>query len=217
MDKSTVLQKLTDCGLVAVVRAKSAEEAIKIADACLKGGCTGIELTFTIPGADKVISALAEKYKGGEMMLGAGTVLDSETARIAILAGANYIVSPAFDLESAKLCNRYGVPYMPGCMTITEVITAMEAGADIIKIFPADLFGPTIIKDIKGPLPQAKLMPTGGVDVDNVDKWIKAGAVAVGAGSSLTAGAKTGDFERITETAKAFIAKIKEARASCQK
>lgn len=217
MDKSTVLQKLTECGLVAVVRAKSAEEAFKIADACLKGGCTGIELTFTVPGADKVISALAEKYKGGEMMLGAGTVLDSETARIAILAGANYIVSPAFNLETAKLCNRYGVPYMPGCMTITEVITAMEAGADIVKIFPADLFGPTIIKDIKGPLPQAKLMPTGGVDVDNVDKWIKAGAVAVGAGSSLTAGAKTGDFEKITETAKAFIAKIKEARLSCQK
>ena len=102
---------------------------------------------------------------------------------------------------------------MPGCMTITEVLTAMEAGADIIKIFPADLFGPTIIKDIKGPLPHAKLMPTGGVDVSNVDKWIKAGAVAVGAGSSLTAGAKTGDYAKITETAKEFIKKIQEARA----
>ncbi|MBE7012310.1 MAG: bifunctional 4-hydroxy-2-oxoglutarate aldolase/2-dehydro-3-deoxy-phosphogluconate aldolase [Ruminococcaceae bacterium] len=213
MEKFEVIKKLTDCGLVAVVRAKSEDEAIKIADACLEGGCTGIELTFTVPGAHKVIEALANKYNKGEMMLGAGTVLDSETARTAILAGANYIVSPGFNLEAAKLCNRYGVPYMPGCMTITEVLTAMEAGCDIIKIFPADLFGPTIIKDIKGPLPQAKLMPTGGVDVSNVDRWIKAGAVAVGAGSSLTAGAKTGDYAKITETAKEFIAKIKEARA----
>lgn len=213
LDKEKVLTKLTDAGLVAVVRAKSGEEAIKIADACLEGGCPSIELTFTVPGAHKVIEDLAARYQGGEMLLGAGTVLDSETARIAILSGANYIVSPGFNLETAKLCNRYRVPYMAGCMTITEVITAMEAGVDIIKIFPADLFGPTIIKDIKGPLPQAKLMPTGGVDVSNVDKWIKAGAVAVGAGSSLTAGAKTGDYAKITETAKEFIAKIKEARA----
>ncbi len=213
MEKEKVLQKMTDAGLVAVVRASNAEEAIKISDACLEGGCPSIELTFTVPGAHKVIESLASKYTGGEMLLGAGTVLDSETARVAILSGANYIVSPGFNLETAKLCNHYRVPYMPGCMTITEVLTAMEAGADIIKIFPADLFGPTIIKDIKGPLPQAKLMPTGGVDVSNVDKWIKAGAVAVGAGSSLTAGAKTGDFAKITETAKEFIAKIKEARA----
>lgn len=214
MEKEFLLQKLTEAGLVAVVRAKNAEEAIKISDACLEGGCPSIELTFTVPGAHKVIEALAAKYNKGEMLLGAGTVLDSETARTAILSGANYIVSPGFNLETAKLCNRYRIPYMPGCMTITEVLTAMEAGADIIKIFPADLFGPTIIKDIKGPLPHAKLMPTGGVDVGNVDQWIKAGAVAVGAGSSLTAGAKTGDFAKITETAKEFIAKIKEARAS---
>ena len=148
MLKEDVLKKLTDCGLVAVVRANNAEEAIKISDACLAGGCTGIELTFTVPGADKVIAALAEKYSNGEMMLGAGTVLDPETARMAILAGANFIVSPAFNAETAKLCNRYRVPYMPGCATITEVITAMEAGADIVKIFPADLYGPKIIKDI---------------------------------------------------------------------
>ena len=213
LDKEKVLTKLTDAGLVAVVRAKSGEEAIKISDACLEGGCPSIELTFTVPGAHKVIEELAARYQNGEMLLGAGTVLDSETARIAILSGANYIVSPAFNLETAKLCNRYRVPYMAGCMTVTEVITAMEAGVDIIKIFPADLFGPKIIKDIKGPLPQAKMMPTGGVEVSNVDQWIKAGAVAVGAGSSLTAGAKTGDYAKITQTAKEFIAKIKEARA----
>lgn len=212
MKKEQVITQLTECGLVAVVRAADAEEAIKISDACLKGGCSAIELTFTVPHADKVIEALAEKYPNGEMLLGAGTVLDSETARLAILAGANFIVSPSFNLETAKLCNRYRVPYMPGCATITEVITAMEAGADVIKIFPADLYGPAIIKDISGPLPQAQLMPTGGVTADNADEWIKAGAVAVGAGSSLTKGAKTGDYELITETARKFIAKIQSAR-----
>ncbi len=213
MEKEQVISKLTETGLVAVVRADNADEAIRISDACLDGGCNAIELTFTVPGAHKVIEALAAKYPNGEMLLGAGTVLDSETARIAILSGANYVVSPAFNAEAAKLCNRYRVPYIPGCMTITEVLTAMEAGGDIIKIFPADLFGPKIIKDIKGPLPQAKLMPTGGVDVSNVDQWIKVGAAAVGAGSSLTAGAKTGDYKKITETAKEFIEKIKAARA----
>lgn len=213
MEKEQIIQRLEAGGLVAVVRANSAEEAVKISDACLAGGCSSIELTFTVPGADKVIATLAEKYKNGEMLLGAGTVLDAQTARLAILAGANYVVSPSFNAECARLCNRYRVPYIPGCMTITEVITAMEAGADIIKIFPADLYGPAIIKDIKGPLPQAKLMPTGGVDVSNVDEWIKAGAVCVGAGSSLTAGAKTGDYQKITDTAKEFIAKISEARS----
>lgn len=212
-DKEHIITKLTETGLVAVVRAENAEEAIRISDACMEGGCNAIELTFTVPGAHKVIEALADKYSNGEMILGAGTVLDAETARIAILAGANYIVSPAFSEDSAKLCNRYRIPYIPGCMTISEVVTAMEAGADIIKIFPADLFGPKIIKDIKGPLPQAKLMPTGGVDVSNVDQWIKAGAAAVGAGSSLTAGAKTGDYKKISETAEKFIEKIKMARA----
>lgn len=211
MDKELIIQKMTDIGLVAVVRAENADEAIKISDACLEGGCPSIELTFTVPGAHKVIETLADKYNG-DLILGAGTVLDSETARIAILSGASYIVSPSFNLETAKLCNRYRVPYIPGCMTINEVITAMEAGADIIKIFPADLFGPKIIKDIKGPLPQAKMMPTGGVDVDNVDQWIKAGAVAVGAGSSLTKGAKTGDYKLISDTAKQFIKNIKAAR-----
>ncbi len=214
MDKQQVLTKMTDAGLVAVVRANSAEEAIRISDACLEGGCPSIELTFTVPGAHKVIEALAAKYTNGEMLLGAGTVLDSETARQAILSGANFIVSPGFNAEAAKLCNRYAVPYMPGTMTFTEILTAMEAGVDICKVFPGDIVGPNFIKDVRGPLPQAKLMPTGGVDVNNVDKWIAAGAVAVGAGSSLTKGAKTGDYAAITATAKEFIAKIKEARAA---
>ena len=217
ISKEKVLTHVKECGLVAVVRAENEEDAIKISDACLKGGCTSIELTFTVPGADKVIAALSKKYPNGEMMLGAGTVIDSETARIAILAGANFIVSPSFNIETAKLCNRYGVPYMPGCATITEIITAMEAGVDIVKIFPADLYGPRIIKDIKAPLPQAQMMPTGGVDADNVHEWIKAGVVCVGAGSSLTKGAKTGDYDDITETAKNFIANIQKAREEMKK
>lgn len=206
------LQKIHDTGVVAVVRAENAEDAEKISRACMDGGISAIEVTFTVPGADRVITSLKEKFTEDELVLGAGTVLDSETARIAILAGAQYIVSPCFDLETAKLCNRYQVPYMPGCMTITEVVQAMEAGADVIKVFPGSAFGPDYIKAIKGPIPQATLMPTGGVSLDNVDQWIKNGCVAVGVGGDLTAGAKTGDYALVTQTAKAFVAKVKEAR-----
>lgn len=217
MEKEKVIQKITDVGIVAVVRAESAEQAKKIADACIAGGVPAIELTFTVPKADKVIAELSDTYSEDEIILGAGTVMDSETARIAILAGAQYIVSPYFDLDTAKLCNRYRVPYMPGCMTIKEVVAAMEAGADIIKIFPGEVFGPKIIKAINGPIPQAKMMPTGGVSADNVHEWIKAGAVAVGAGGALTAGAKTGDYAAITAEGKKFVENIKAARAALGK
>ena len=210
--KLDILRRITDAGLVAVVRAESAEQAQRIADAVLEGGCPAIEVTFTVPGAHRVIEALAARYKPSELILGAGTVLDPETARIAILSGATYVVSPALNPETIKLCNRYQVPVMPGVMTIRDVIEAMEAGADIIKLFPGEAFGPGLIKAIKGPLPQAPLMPTGGVDVSNVAEWIKAGAVAVGAGGSLTGGAKTGDFAAITRTAREFVEKIKAAR-----
>ncbi|MBR6523391.1 MAG: bifunctional 2-keto-4-hydroxyglutarate aldolase/2-keto-3-deoxy-6-phosphogluconate aldolase [Clostridia bacterium] len=212
MDKEKVITRITDVGVVAVVRAENSEKAMRIVDACIEGGIPAIELTFTVPKAHKVIEDLAAKYSSDEIILGAGTVMDSETARIAMLSGAEYIVSPYFDLETVKTCNRYRVPCMPGAMTIKEVVAAMEAGADIFKIFPGDLFGPKIIKDIKGPIPYAKMMPTGGVDVDNVDQWIKAGAVAVGAGSSLTAGAKTGDYKAVAETAKKFVEAVKAAR-----
>ncbi|MBR2972582.1 MAG: bifunctional 2-keto-4-hydroxyglutarate aldolase/2-keto-3-deoxy-6-phosphogluconate aldolase, partial [Clostridia bacterium] len=198
MDKEKVITKITDVGVVAVVRAESSNQAIRIADACIEGGIPAIELTFTVPRANKVIEDLAAKYSHGEIILGAGTVMDPETARIAILAGAEYVVSPYFNAETVRTCNRYRVPCMPGAMTIKEVVEAMEAGADIVKIFPGDLFGPKIIKDIKGPIPYAKMMPTGGVDIDNVHEWINAGAVAVGTGSSLTKGAKTGDYAAVT-------------------
>lgn len=213
MDKEQILTKIQDCGIVAVVRAETTDEAQRIAEACLEGGVSAIELTFTVPHADKVIEFLANKYSPEEMILGAGTVMDSQTARMAMLCGAQYIVSPYFDIETVKLCNRYRMAVMPGVMSVREAVMAMEAGADILKIFPADLFGPKIIKDIKGPLPFAKMMPTGGVTADNSGEWIKAGAVALGAGGSLTAGAKTGDYALITETAKRFVKNIKAARA----
>lgn len=202
-----ILQRIEDVGVVAVVRAENSEQAKKISLSCMEGGIDSIEITFTVPGADDVIKELIKEF-GDKLLVGAGTVLDSETARIAILAGAKYIVSPAFDLETAKLCNRYQIPYMPGCMTITEMIAAMEAGADVIKVFPGSAFGPSFIKAVKGPLPQAVLMPTGGVDIDNVDQWIKNGCIAVGVGGNLTKGSS----QDMTNAAKAFVAKVKEAR-----
>ena len=213
MDKENILMRIQNCGIVAVVRAESADKAERIVDACMEGGVAAIELPFSVPHADRVIETLSYKYDSKDIILGAGTVMDAATARIAMLSGAQYIVSPYLDLETLKMCNRYRVPMMPGVMSVREAVTAMENGADILKIFPGDLFGPKIINDILGPIPYAKMMPTGGVNADNVGEWIKAGAVAVGAGSSLTAGAKTGDYKLITETAKKFVANIKVARS----
>jgi len=213
MKKFEILKELTEAGVVAVIRAENEVQAVEISKACLAGGVKGIELTFTVPGADRVIRRLAEEF-GGEMLIGAGTVLDSETARIAILAGANYIISPGFDQATATLCNRYQIPYMPGCMTITEMIQAMEAGCDVVKLFPGSAFGPDYVKAVKGPLPQINIMPTGGVNIDNADEWIKAGCVAVGAGSDLTGPAKIGDYAGVTELAKQFIAKVQTARSA---
>ena len=212
MSKETVVKRIKEGGLVAVVRATSAEQAEKITDACMKGGVAAIEITFTVPGAAEVINTLSKKYSPDQIIIGAGTVLDSETARTAILAGAQYIVSPCLDVETVKLCNRYQIPCMPGAMTIKEVVECMEAGADIVKIFPGELFGPAIIKSIKGPLPHAVLMPTGGVSLENVHEWIAAGAVAVGVGSNLTGGAKSGDYDSITNIGKQFMEKISQAR-----
>lgn len=212
MDKETVIQRISQGGLVAVVRANSAEEAKKITKACIDGGVAAIEITFTVPRAHEIIADLAKTYSEDEIILGAGTVLDPETARLAILSGAQYIVSSSYSPETARLCNRYRIPYMPGCMTMKEVVEAMEGGSDIIKVFPGNMLGVDFVKSVLGPMPQVKMMPTGGVEPDNVDKWIKAGVVACGAGSSLTAGAKKGDFQAITNTAKLFMENIKKAR-----
>lgn len=185
--KEEVLQAIKGDGMVAVVRGETSEKAMEIVEKCIEGGIRAIELTFTVPYAHRVIEDISRKY-GEQIVLGAGTVLDSETARIAILSGAEFIVSPHFNPEVTRLCNRYRKASMAGILTITEAVAAMEAGVDVLKLFPGDLFGPAFIKDIRGPLPYAQIMPTGGVSADNAGDWIKAGAVAVGAGSSLMKG-----------------------------
>ncbi len=212
MEKSEVLKRLTDCGVVAVVRAENPEQAERIVDACIKAGIVGIEITFTVPGAVDIIKKLASTYKPEEILIGAGTVLDPETARAAILAGAQFVVSPCLNVDTVKLCLRYQIACMAGAMTVKEAVECMEAGADVIKIFPGNLFGPKIISAIKGPLPQARMMPTGGVSADNAGEWIKAGAVAVGAGSDLTKGAKTGDYDSIVEIGRRMVEEVKKAR-----
>lgn len=208
LKKSETLERIINTGIVAVVRAESIAEAVRISSACIEGGVPAIEVTYTVPGATDVIKALKETFPADKLIVGAGTVLDSATARIAILAGAEYIVSPGFDEETAKLCNLYQIPYMPGCMTITEMMKAMQYGADIVKLFPGSAFGPSFVKAVKAPLPQANIMPTGGVSLDNVEEWFKNGVVAVGAGGKLA----TGSSESITATAKAFVEKIREIR-----
>ncbi|MCH1625446.1 bifunctional 4-hydroxy-2-oxoglutarate aldolase/2-dehydro-3-deoxy-phosphogluconate aldolase [Fredinandcohnia quinoae] len=213
MNKLKVLTKLTECGVVAVVRANTMEEALLISEACVKGGIYGIEITFTIKEAEATIKELSAHFSDrSEVVIGAGTVLDATTARIAVLAGAQYIVSPCFDKETAKLCNLYQIPYMPGCMTITEMKTALEYGVDIIKLFPGNAFGPEFVKAVKAPLPQVNIMPTGGVSLENIDQWMKNGSVAVGVGGHLVAPAKTGDYAKITEYASQYVQKVREVR-----
>lgn len=215
MKKEQVLTKMKEDCLVAVVRAKDLEQGEKVVDAIIAGGINFIEITMTMDEGNPIefISKMSEKYsENADVVIGAGTVLDPETARAAILAGANYVVSPGLNVETIKLCNRYRVPMLPGVMTPTEAITALEYGCDVIKIFPGNIMGPAAISSFKGPLPQGEFMPSGGVDVDNVDKWIKAGAYAVGTGSSLTKGAKTGDFAAITAKAKEFVKAVAVAR-----
>lgn len=206
MSKLDTLSRIRDLGIVAVIRGKNVEEAIEYSRACIEGGVDILEITFTVPNAVDVLKRLNEDLD--DVLLGAGTVLDTTTARLAIMNGAKFIVSPSFDEEVAKLCNLYQVPYMPGCMTPTEMTSALKFGVDVIKVFPGSAFGPDYIKAIHGPLPYVNLMPTGGVDVDNVAEWIQKGAYAVGAGSSLVKGSR----EEIVEKAEKFVKRIKEAK-----
>ena len=208
MQKYSVYNTIKEQGVVVVIRGNNLAEAIKTVEACYKGGIKVIEVTFTVPRADELIRTLVEKYAGTDMLVGAGTVLDPETARVAMLAGAKFIVSPSLNVETIKICNRYGVPVMSGVMTPTEAQTAMEYGVDILKLFPGDIAKPAGLKALKGPFPHANIMPTGGVSQDNVEEWFKAGAYAVGAGSFLTKDAKTGDFDKVEKTCKAFVEKV---------
>jgi 2-dehydro-3-deoxyphosphogluconate aldolase/(4S)-4-hydroxy-2-oxoglutarate aldolase len=214
MKKLKTLTKLQEAGIIAVVRGNTKEEVLGVVDALIEGGIFGIELTFTVPRADEVIKSIAERYADDKrVVLGAGTVLEPITARIAVLAGANYIVSPCFDVEIAKICNLYQIPYLPGCETIREVKLALESGADIVKLFPGSAFGPSYVKALKAPLPQANIMPTGGVSLENMSDWFAAGVVTVGAGGNLTTLGADKDYSKITSTARQWAAKLKEIRS----
>jgi 2-dehydro-3-deoxyphosphogluconate aldolase/(4S)-4-hydroxy-2-oxoglutarate aldolase len=214
MKKVEILGRLEKAGVIAVVRGKSAAEVYGVVDALVEGGVGGIELTFTVPGADVIIKELAAKYAdNAEVVVGAGTVLEPTTARIAILAGAQYIVSPHFDAEIAQICNLYQIPYLPGCETIREITLALKSGADIVKLFPGSAFGPGYIKAVKAPLPHVNIMPTGGVSLENMAEWFAAGVVAVGAGGNLTTLGPDKDFGKITAAAKAWRAELDRVRA----
>ena len=196
--------------LIAVVRGSTPEEAFKAAQACIKGGFKTIELTFTVPHAEEVISKLKQTYNYNKnIVIGAGTVLDDTTARLAILSHADFIVGPTFNKKIALLSNLYQIPYIPGCMTTTEITNAMSYGADIIKVFPGNVVGTKFISSILGPIPNANLMPTGGVNLNNISEWIKSGVAAVGIGGDLVGSSKDGNFTLIEQKAKQYVNKVK--------
>lgn len=218
MKKIKLLQRITEEGVVAVLRADSADDVVRMAEQAIAGGIKVIEITMTVPYALKAIEKLAGTYSStaeGDnfAIIGVGTVLDPETARAAILSGAEFVVGPSLNVKTVELCNRYRVPVMPGTMTIADIQSALELGVDIVKLFPGNLFSPSMIKAIKGPLPQANIMPTGGVSLDNLAEWVKAGAVAVGIGSDLTSeAAKTGDYSLIAKKAGQYVEAFRAAK-----
>jgi 2-dehydro-3-deoxyphosphogluconate aldolase/(4S)-4-hydroxy-2-oxoglutarate aldolase len=184
MAKQSTLDRILNCGIVAVVRAEKGDQLVEVAEALVAGGVEAIEVTFTVPAAHRVIEKVADRL-GDKIVLGAGTVLDPETARIAMLAGAHYIVAPNTNPKVIEICRRYSKPIMPGAFTPTEVVAAWEAGADVVKVFPCDFFGPKYLKTLHGPLPHIRLMPTGGVNLQTAIEFLKAGACALGVGTSL--------------------------------
>lgn len=206
MKKMERLTRIEHAGVVAVVREESQKCAIEAARAVIKGGIKGIEVTFSVPQADQVIAQLKDLYQNdSSVTIGAGTVLDAVTARLAIIAGAEFVVSPCFDQATAEMCNFYQVPYLPGCMTINEMQQAMKSGADIVKLFPANNFTPQMIKAAKAPLPHVNIMPTGGVNLENIAAWKQAGAIVVGVGGNLFKGVKDENYELVSQTAKQYI------------
>jgi 2-dehydro-3-deoxyphosphogluconate aldolase/(4S)-4-hydroxy-2-oxoglutarate aldolase len=213
MSKERDLQRVLDSGIVAIIRASSGEQLVDVARALYDGGISVLEVTFTVPGVLDIISAV-RKDLGDKVLVGAGTVLDTESARAAFLAGAEFIVSPCVNTEVIKLCNRYSKLSMPGAFTPTEVVTAWEAGADVVKVFPADVGGPNYLKALHGPLPQIRLLPTGGVDLNTITSFLKAGACAVGLGSALVEkkAVETGDFERLRSLSAQYVELVKKAR-----
>jgi 2-dehydro-3-deoxyphosphogluconate aldolase / (4S)-4-hydroxy-2-oxoglutarate aldolase len=213
-DKAAVIQKIRDIGIIPVVRAQSADEAMKAIDAIRAGGVPILEITMTVPGAVAVIKEVSQRC-GSEALVGAGTVLDGETARTCISAGARFIVSPSLNLETIEVCRGLGIAVMPGALTPTEVVQAWSAGADFVKVFPAGAVGgASYIKSLKAPLPQIELVPTGGVSLKTAADFIKAGASALGVGADLVdlKAIREGQQNVITERAREFVRIVQEAR-----
>ncbi|MEO7674724.1 MAG: bifunctional 2-keto-4-hydroxyglutarate aldolase/2-keto-3-deoxy-6-phosphogluconate aldolase [Pyrinomonadaceae bacterium] len=216
MDRAEIVRRIEELGIVPVVRASSADEAMRAIDAIKEGGINVLEITMTVPGAIKVIEEVVKRY-GDEALVGAGTVLDPETARACLLAGAQFIVSPALNLDTIAICRRYSAPVMPGVLTPTEVITAWSAGADFVKVFPCgSVGGASYVKNLKGPFPQIKIIPTGGVSLKTAADFIKAGASALGVGTDLVdvKAIRAGEAQIVTERAKRFLEIVRESRAA---
>jgi 2-dehydro-3-deoxyphosphogluconate aldolase/(4S)-4-hydroxy-2-oxoglutarate aldolase len=213
MNREATLKRIVDGGIVAVVRSESGASLVKVVRALAEGGVGAAEVTFTVPEAIEVIRQVRREV-GDSVVLGAGTVLDPETARAALLAGAEYIVAPTLNLDVIRLCRRYDKAVMPGAFTPTEVLTAWEAGGDIIKVFPADVGGPAYLKALRGPLPQVRLMPTGGVDLATAEGFLQAGACCLGVGGALVdpKAIAAADFARIRDLAAQYVAIVRRAR-----
>lgn len=214
MTKLEIIDRILNPGIVAIIRADSSEQLLSAAEALYEGGVTGMEVTMTTPNALQVISDVSKRF-GNKVLIGVGSVLDTETCRAAILAGSEFVVTPVTKPDVIKMCNRYGKPIASGAYTPTEALTAYESGADFIKIFPADQLGPQYIKNILAPMPMLPIIPTGGVTVQTAESFIKAGCVALAAGSSLVSKEilKSQDWKKLTETAAAFVEAVRKARA----
>jgi 2-dehydro-3-deoxyphosphogluconate aldolase/(4S)-4-hydroxy-2-oxoglutarate aldolase len=215
MSRTEDLKRVLDTGIVAILRAPSSEQLTNVARALFDGGIDIIEVTFTVPRALELVAAL-QKDLGNRVLLGVGTVLDPETARAALLAGAEFVVSPSLNLDVIRLCHRYDKVVMPGAFTPTEILAAWEAGADLVKVFPSDAVGPGYLKALRGPFPQIRLMPTGGVNLETLPAFIKAGACAVGVGSCLVEAQaiRDGNFARLRDLAAQYVQALKTARGT---
>lgn len=216
MNRQDVLRRINEVGVVPVVRAASPEEAIQVIEAIKTGGLSILEITMTVPHAVKVIEEVADRY-GDEVVVGAGTVLDPETARACILAGASFVVSPSFNIHTIELCRRYSIAVFPGALTPTEVVTAWQAGADAVKVFPCGAVGGAkYLASLKAPLPQIDMIPTGGVSLATAASFMAAGAFALGVGADLVdiTAIRSGEPEKVTQAARAYIAAVRAARHS---
>jgi 2-dehydro-3-deoxyphosphogluconate aldolase/(4S)-4-hydroxy-2-oxoglutarate aldolase len=213
MNKTHNLQRLLDCGVVAIIRAPDDRQLVDVAEALLAGGIDCLEVTFTVPRAHRVLEQVRTRLED-RVLLGAGTVLDAETARLALLCGAEFLVTPVVSKPVIRLCRRYGKLALPGALTPTEILAAWQAGADIVKVFPSELTGPGYLRALRGPLPQIRLMPTGGVNLETAAAFLEAGACALGVGSSLVEpkAVAAGDLQRIETLARQYVELVRSVR-----